>query len=161
MGIGKDIFRAEDELPLLQKALEQYVPELSWVAVEDKKVVGFILVCKKITKEYYEFLNTIPNCYELAFLGISLSSQGKGIGSRLIDRALQGMYEVCKQFHCWLIVDKINEPAMKLYKKFGFRQWAEIKKDAIQVPGWIMGMSYRRFEQSRQEKVRQEKESRT
>uniref|UniRef100_A0A6C0KNI8 N-acetyltransferase domain-containing protein n=1 Tax=viral metagenome TaxID=1070528 RepID=A0A6C0KNI8_9ZZZZ len=139
------IFRAEDELPLLQKALQQCNSDVSFVAVEGKRVIGFTLVCKKITKEYYQFLCTIPNCYELAFLGISPCSQGCGLGSRLLKETLMTIFQKSTQFTCWLVVDKINVSAMQLYKKFGFRQWAETQQDSTLVPGYIMGVSHRRF----------------
>jgi len=143
--IGNQIFRAEDELPLLQKALFQCIPKLSLVAVEDKKVIGFTLVCKKITKEYYQFLSKIPNCYELAFLGISQSHQGQGLGSRLLKEVLISIFEHSSNFTCWLLVDKTNYAAIRLYDKFGFRRWIETKKGSILIPGYIMGLSYRRY----------------
>jgi ribosomal protein S18 acetylase RimI-like enzyme len=140
--MSKQIFRAEDELPLLQKALHQCVPTLSLVAVEGKTILGYTLVCKKITKEYYSFLRNIPNCYELAFLGILPESQGRGLGSRLLKETLQAIFQVSTHFTCWLVVDMINLPATKLYEKFGFRRWAETR---TMIPGYIMGLSYRRF----------------
>jgi len=143
MELSRQIFRQEDELPLLQKALHQCIPELSLVAVEDKKLLGFTIVCKKITKEYYNFLSKIPNCYELAFLGISPLSQGRGLGSRLLKETLIAIFQISSQFTCWLLVDKMNLGAIKLYEKFGFRHWAETTADF--VPGYIMGISYRRF----------------
>lgn len=143
--MSSQIFRAEDELPLLQKALQQYVPELSLVAVEDKKVIGFTLVCKKITKIYYEFLSKIPNCYELAFLGISPIHQGRGIGSRLLKETLFTIFQRSSQFTCWLLVDRPNISAIRLYEKFGFRRWAETNKDSTIIPGYIMGLSHRRY----------------
>lgn len=141
--LSREIFRQEDELPLLQKALHQCIPELSLVAVEGKNILGFTLVCKKITKEYYNFLSKIPNCYEIAFLGISRLSQGRGLGSRLLKETLIAIFQISSQFTCWLLVDKINLSAIKLYEKFGFRHWAETTTDFI--PGYIMGLSYRRF----------------
>jgi ribosomal protein S18 acetylase RimI-like enzyme len=150
--MSSNIFRAEDELPLLQKALHQYVPELSLVAVEDKKVIGFTLVCKKITKEYYKFLSKIPNCYELAFLGISQTCQGRGLGSRLLKETLLAIFQRSNQFTCWLLVDTSNASAIRLYEKFGFRRWAETKMDTMLTPGYIMGLSYRRFENSKKDR---------
>jgi ribosomal protein S18 acetylase RimI-like enzyme len=153
--MSQTIFRAEDEFPLLQKALHQCIPDVSLVAVEDKKVIGFTLVCKKITKEYYEFLSKIPSCYELAFLGISPESQGRGLGSRLLKETLLAISERSKHFTCWLVVDTINSLARKLYEKFGFRHWTEIKKGTNIVPGYIMGLSYRRYD------GRQQRDNRT
>ncbi len=152
--LGKKIFREVDEIPLLQKALVLCVPELSFVAVDDKSIVGFTLVCKKMTNVYYGFLSKIPNCYELAFLGISPKCQGRGLGSRLLKETLLAIFQTSNQFTCWLLVDTDNFGAIKLYEKIGFRRWAETTKDLTPVPGYIMGISYRRFlEKERKEYI--------
>ena len=143
--LGKKIFREGDEIPILQKALYLCVPELSFVAVDDKSIVGFTLVCKKMTNVYYGFLSKIPNCYELAFLGISSKCQGRGLGSRLLKETLLAIFQTSNQFTCWLLVDTDNYGAIKLYEKIGFRRWIETTKDLTTVPGYIMGISYRRF----------------
>jgi len=143
--LGNKIFREEDEVPLLQKALYLCVPELSLVAVEDKNIVGFTLVCKKMTNVYYSFLGTIPNCYELAFLGISPKCQGRGLGTRLLKETLLAIFQASNQFTCWLLVDSDNMAAIGLYEKMGFRRWIQTTKDMTLVPGYIMGISYRRF----------------
>ncbi len=143
--LGRKIFREEDEIPLLQKALILCVPELSYVAVDDKSIVGFTLVCKKMTNVYYGFLSKIPNCYEIAFLGISPKCQGRGLGSRLLKETLLAIFQTSNQFTWWLLVDTDNFGAIKLYEKIGFRRWVETTKDLTPVPGYIMGLSYRRF----------------
>jgi GNAT superfamily N-acetyltransferase len=143
--LGRKIFREDDEIPLLHKALFLCVPELSFVAVEDKNIVGFTLVCKKMTNVYYSFLGKIPNCYELAFLGISPKCQGRGLGTRLLKETLLAIFQTSNQFTCWLLVDTDNVGAMALYEKIGFRRWVETTKDITPTPGYIMGISYRRF----------------
>ena len=143
--LGKKIFREEDEIPLLNKALKLCVPELSFVAVEDKSIIGFTLVCQKATNVYYNFLGNIPNCYELAFLGISPKCQGRGLGTRLLKETLLAIFQTSNQFTCWLLVDTINVGAIALYEKLGFRRWVETTKDMTFCPGYIMGLSYRRF----------------
>jgi ribosomal protein S18 acetylase RimI-like enzyme len=144
--LGGKIFREEDEIPLLKKALFLCVPELSFVAVEDKTIVGFTLVCQKMTNVYYSFMNRIQNCYELAFLGISPKCQGCGLGTRLLKETLLAIFQTSNQFTCWLLVDTDNVGAIKLYEKMGFRRWVETTKDITPTPGYIMGISYRRFE---------------
>lgn len=143
--LGCSIFREEDEIPLLQKALSLYIDNLSYVAVEDKKIIGFTLVCIKQTNVYFNFMTTIPYCYELAFLGISPSCQGRGLGSRLLKESIIAIFQESKHFTCWLLVDKSNIPAITMYKKYGFKQWVET---ATQIPGYIMGLSYRRYNKS-------------
>jgi ribosomal protein S18 acetylase RimI-like enzyme len=143
--LGRKIFREEDEIPLLQKALLLCAPELSLVAVEDKSILGFTLVCKKMTNIYYKFLSKIPNCYELAFLGISPSCQGRGLGTRLLKETLLAIFQISNQFTCWLLVDTINTSAVKLYEKFGFRRWVLTTDNITPLPGYIMGISHRRY----------------
>jgi ribosomal protein S18 acetylase RimI-like enzyme len=138
--LGCSIFR-EDEIPLLQKALALCIEHLSYVAVEDKKIIGFTLVCVKPTNVYFTFMTTIPSCYEFAFLGISPACQGRGLGSRLLKEAIHAIFQESNQFTCWLLVDYDNY-AIHMYKKYGFRLWAET---ATTVPGYIMGLSHRRY----------------
>lgn len=145
LDLGKKIFRETDEIPLLHKALFLCVPELSFVAVEDKTIVGFTLVCVKMTNVYYSFLGKIPNCYEFAFLGISPKCQGRGLGTRLLKETLLAIFQTSNQFTCWLLVDTINTGAIGLYERIGFRRWVETTKDMTTVPGYIMGISSKRF----------------
>ena len=140
--LGCSIFREEDEIPLLQKALSLCIDSLSYVAVEDKKIIGFTLVCTTPTNVYFNFMSTIQRCYELAFLGISPSSQGCGLGSRLLKETINAIFQESNQFTCWLLVDTVNIPAINMYKKHGFRQWVQT---ATTIPGYIMGLSYRRY----------------
>lgn len=143
--LGSKIFREDDEIPLLHRALFLCVPELSFVAVENKTIIGFTIVCKKMTNIYYSFMKKIPNCYELAFLGISLKCQGRGLGTRLLKETLLAIFQTSNQFTCWLLVDIDNIGAINLYEKVGFRRWVETTCDITSTPGYIMGISYRRF----------------
>jgi len=143
--LGRTLFREEDEIPDLEKALRHYVPELSFVLVENNKILGFTLVCRKMTNVYYSFMGSIPNCYELAFLGISPQCQGRGCGSRLLKETLQAIAHQSKEFTCWLIVDVINTTAQKLYEKLGFRRWLETSADITPFRCYIMGLSHRRY----------------
>lgn len=143
--LGNKIFREEDEIPLLKKALCLCVPELSFLAVDDTDIIGFTLTCKKMTNVYYEFMTSIPDCYELAFLGISPKYQGYGLGTRLLKETLLAIFQRSVQFTCWLLADQDNLGAIKLYKRFGFRVWAKTPIEITSVPGYIMGLSHRRF----------------
>lgn len=145
IGLGKRIFREADEIPLLQKALRLCVPELSFVAVEDKNIIGFTLACVKMTNVYCSFLTKIPNCYELAFLGISPTCQGRGLGTRLLKETLLAIFQRSTRFACWLLVDTDNYGAIKLYEQTGFRRWAPAAPDIVSAPGYIMGLSHRRY----------------
>ena len=50
--LGRSLFREVDEIPDLLKALRSYLPELSFVLVEDNKILGYTLVCRKMTNVY-------------------------------------------------------------------------------------------------------------
>ena len=143
--LGRSLFRDADEIPDLMKALRSYHSELSFVLVEDNTILGFTLVCKKMTNVYYSFMGSIPNCYELAFVGISPTCQGRGCGSRLLKETLVSIFQQTNQFTCWLIVDVINTSAIRLYEKLGFRRWIQTTPDMTPYPGYIMGLSHRRY----------------
>ena len=142
--LGKILFREEDEIPLLQKALIQCTPSLSYVAVDNNKIIGFTLVCSIPTNVYYEFMDRIPHGYELAFLGISPQYQGRGLGTRLLKETMSTLFRTSPQFTCWLLVDLSNVSAIKMYHKWGFRRWKDVPSG--NVAGWIMGLSHRRYD---------------
>jgi len=144
--LGLKLFREEDEIPLFKRALSSYIKDLSYVMIDNivgGNIVGFTLVCKKMTHVYKKFMVGIPNCYELSFFGVNSEYQGKGYGSQCLRITLSSIYRECINFNCWLIVDKTNNGAIKMYKKYGFRMWCEINND--KYPSYIMGLSYRRW----------------
>jgi ribosomal protein S18 acetylase RimI-like enzyme len=144
--LGRRIFREEDEIPLLQKALVVCIPALSSVAVDDTKhIIGFCLVGQKPTYLYSPYLSKIKDSYELSFFGISPQHQGQGIGTRLLKESLQHCFQRSHQFTLWLIVDVNNVSAIKMYQKWGFRYWFNSPETDL-VPGWIMGLSHRRYQ---------------
>ena len=145
LDLGRQVFREEDEIPLLRKAIAQCVLDLSFVALEANEIIGFALVCKEATKYYYDFMRKIPNCYEFAFLGISPKAQGRGLGTKLMKESLFAIFNRTKSFTCWLLVDVINTGAIRLYEKMGFRQWYSTTPDITPCPGYIMGISTRNY----------------
>jgi ribosomal protein S18 acetylase RimI-like enzyme len=145
LDLGRQVFREEDEIPLLRKAIAQCVLDLSFVALEADEIIGFALVCKEATKYYYDFIRKIPNCYEFAFLGISPNAQGCGLGTKLMKEVLFAIFNRKKSFTCWLLVDTINIGAIRLYEKMGFRKWYSTTPDITPCPGYIMGISTRNY----------------
>lgn len=144
--LGLTLFREKDEIPYFKKAITTYVKDLSYVVIDSETIIGFILVCKKITKIYKDFIKNIPNCYELSFFGIDPNYQGKGYGSQCLRLTLSSIYKSCNKFNCWLIVDQNNYGAIKLYHKYGFRIWCFMNIiDNIVNPSYIMGLSYKRY----------------
>jgi ribosomal protein S18 acetylase RimI-like enzyme len=145
LALGRNIFREEDEIPLLKQALRQCDLQLSFVAVDTKKISGFVLVCKEVTKYYFNFIKTIPNCYEIAFLGIHPDYQGRGLGSRLLKETLLAIFQESNSGACWLLVDIINKNAIRLYERIGFSVWRKTDKGKTPVPGFIMGLHRHKY----------------
>jgi len=141
--LASTLFRKEDEIPLLENALLLCVPRLSFVAVENKTIIGFTLVGRTPTNVYFTFLKDLPEGYELAFLGISSACQGRGIGSALLQHTLRAIHMQSPQFTCWLLVDAVNVSAIKMYQKRGFRRWKTTSVAGNE--GFIMGLSHRRY----------------
>jgi ribosomal protein S18 acetylase RimI-like enzyme len=124
--IGAAIFNAND-YALLEKSLQESSRGLSRVLVDDTcaNVLGFALVKQR---------DTAVHTYELSFLGISPSYQGRGAGSQLL-RSLETMLP--QGASCWLLVNQDNTSAQNLYSKFGFHILCECL-DAYLTPCYIM-----------------------
>ena len=144
--LGITIFREEDEIPLLQQALQTCDRTLSYVAVDGKKIVGFTLVGSTPTNVYFNFLSEKPHHYELAFLGISLSHQGRGLGTQLLRASMNAVHQKSMEFACCLLVDVTNVGAIKMYQKMGFRRWKSTPAELTHKEGFIMGLSHRRHQ---------------
>ena len=151
MELGRQIFREEDEIPLLEKALRQCDLQLSFVAVDapqdtfgdldaPQTIIGFVLVCEKFTEYYYKFMRSVPNLYEIAFLGVSSKCQGMGFGSKLLTKAMSTIMHVTPCYSCWLLVDVDNLSAIKLYERIGFEIWRKTDNGKTPVPGYILGI---------------------
>jgi ribosomal protein S18 acetylase RimI-like enzyme len=164
--LGRQIFREEDEIPLLEKALRQCDLQLSFVAVDapqknlgdvdaphytfgdldaPETIVGFVLVCEKFTEYYYKFMRSVPNLYEIAFLGVSPKCQGMGIGSKLLMKAMLNIMVISPAYSCWLLVDVDNISALRLYERIGFEIWRKTDKGKTPVPGYILGIRRHRY----------------
>jgi ribosomal protein S18 acetylase RimI-like enzyme len=142
--LGKSIFRETDEVPLLKIAIQQYIPSLSYCIHIENNIIGFILVCKKMTKIYYNFMNNIPKCYEISFCAVSSQYQGKGYGSKLLNMSLLSIFIESPLNICWLIVDTVNTSAIRLYNRHGFKYWIKTVKQTL-FPCYIMGINYKRY----------------
>lgn len=64
-----------------------------------------------------------PNCWDLAYLGVSPAARRKSIGRAALVFALQQAKRAGKE-GITLMVDERNRPALNLYEKLGFMQWA-------------------------------------
>lgn len=85
------------------------------VLEEDNKVVGFVT--------YYMDHMEQPGTGRILFLDVSKDHRGKRYGEQLLKYAIndlkkRGAYQV------WLAVREENKPAQRLYRRFGFVDWA-------------------------------------
>jgi ribosomal protein S18 acetylase RimI-like enzyme len=110
------------------------------VAIERGKVVGFALLNKRSPLEMRKFSSgTFQNYLELAFLGISPSKQGKGIGSGLLQYVKDLDYA-----GIWLQVVHENVGAQRLYERNGFKIWATYT--GLYEGGYMLGWSKEQHE---------------
>lgn len=71
----------EQDLVVVLRKCNEFIPELSLVAIQDNKIVGYILFTKVKIGEYEEVA--------LAPLGILPEYQKRGIGKKLIEKGHQ------------------------------------------------------------------------
>ena len=95
----------EQDLVVVLRKGDNFIPELSLVALEDNKIVGYILFTKIRIGEYEEVA--------LAPLGVLPKYQKKGIGSKLIK---EGHIIAKKLGYHYSVVLGSNE----YYSKFGY-----------------------------------------
>lgn len=95
----------EQDLVVALRDSTNFIPELSLVAVQDNKIIGYILFTKIVIGEYEELA--------LAPLGILPEYQKRGIGTKLIE---EGHKIARKLGYHYSIVLGSN----KYYPKFGY-----------------------------------------
>lgn len=139
--LGAQIFRPEDELPDLKKALDVCFLELSYVVVENGCILGFTVICPPMTTVNDDtILPFRSGSIELAFFGVSPACQGRGIGSRLLKETLHTLFQRSYSF-VWLLVNISNESAIHMYEHRGFWRWRQIWPDGSPEACWIMGLA--------------------
>lgn len=95
------------------RAAGRWDPAHWWVAERDRKIEGMLL------------FNPSPEMgsIELVYLGLSPSLRGTGIGRRLLEHGLAHLVgRPESQVTC--AVDERNEPALRLYRRAGFEEFA-------------------------------------
>lgn len=99
------------------KAAGEFDPSLWTLARAAGEPVGVLL------------LNPVPGagCVELVYLGIAAAHRGRGVGGALMTHGM-GLIRGRKEKLVSLAVDDRNEPAMKLYRRWGF--YVTGRKDA-------------------------------
>lgn len=91
------------------RAVGEYDPSLWWVAMRSGKPVGIML------------LNKIPirSAFEIVYMGVTQAARGTGVADVLIHRAVQAVGN-SNAVEIALAVDRRNDPARKMYARWGF-----------------------------------------
>jgi ribosomal protein S18 acetylase RimI-like enzyme len=90
------------------KSTGEFDPGLWHVLVENGRGVGVLLLCRIFGSD----------ALELVYLGLAPEGRGRGLGDLLMRQAMRQVLEQ-KRRRLSLAVDRKNEPALKLYYRFG------------------------------------------
>lgn len=98
-------------------------------------ILAFVLVCPPFSKDVSEYgLQNTPldAMYEIAFVAVAQSSEGKGYAKQLVQHILYSSLNAC-----WLHVDTINVRAKRLYESLGMLEY-RVQCDPYGSEGSIM-----------------------
>jgi RimJ/RimL family protein N-acetyltransferase len=114
---------------------ERFNPETYWrqhiqnvlFAVSDDKPVGILVYAKN---------NRAKTKHICGIYGVYLNKdyRGQGIGNKLMDAALAEIQKLKGILKIELAVNPVQEPAKKLYQKYGFETAGTVKK-ALYIDG--------------------------
>lgn len=91
-----------------------------FLALDESDVVGFVRL--RLSNEVASYLGN--NTIELQRLYVLTSAQGKSIGKRLMEKALD--YAIAQQVEwIWLGVWEKNYKAQQFYARYGFERFSE------------------------------------
>tara|TARA_B100001175_G_scaffold172758_1_gene146602 strand:- start:378 stop:821 length:444 start_codon:yes stop_codon:yes gene_type:complete len=106
--IEKHVFKKEQwSRNMLEEELISSNDRLSWVAVYDKDILGYLMI--RYLKNEFNIIN----------MAVTHLFQGKGIGRLLINHMIKGLPLHSSIF---LEVKQGNLPATNLYSSIGFKQ---------------------------------------
>jgi ribosomal protein S18 acetylase RimI-like enzyme len=91
--------------------------KIDWIAREGNEIIGVMRI-----------KNNIPG--EIVMLYVKPSMQGKGVGRKLMNRALEDL----DNREILLKVAKYNTKAIRFYEKYGFRIYGNVEDPHGQLP---------------------------
>jgi mycothiol synthase len=94
------------------RATGAFDPKLWWLAILDGRPHGCILFARAPEQR----------SIELVYLGLSPELRGRGVGAMLLRQSL-AQVAAFEADHVACAVDDRNEPALRLYRRFGFREF--------------------------------------
>lgn len=100
--------RTTEDIVAAHQAVGQFDPALWWIVEHEGRPEGCVL------------LNRCPGqaCVELVYIGISPVLRGRGLGRRLLARAVEAVAALEPELRC--AVDSRNAPARAAYERAGF-----------------------------------------
>jgi len=98
--------------------------KIGWIYVAVvKEIVGYVAIIKGQESAYFD--DDIMNWAEIRELHIKPDFQNQGVGTSLTKFAIKDAYD--KGFsRIYVNTDDFNEPARKVYKKCGFKEFNKI-----------------------------------
>jgi ribosomal-protein-alanine N-acetyltransferase len=93
--------------------------DLFLVAVQGRKVCGYMVTCSRGRSE--------PHAFELVSLAVDPASRGKGAASSLMRNTLRRL-RLRGGIRIGLMVRVANEPARRFYEKYGFRRVRKVPR---------------------------------
>ncbi len=103
-----------------------------WIASEDGQMSGFCLTEPERNSMWIESVAVDP------------ARQGRGLGQLLVYRVLSA-HDVSVEHPCWLNVSSRNAPALKIYRRLGFRPQHETCRFSA-TRGELIAARERRFQ---------------
>lgn len=102
-----------------------------WIASEDGQMSGYCLTEPERNSMWIESVAVDP------------ARQGRGLGQLLVYRVLSA-HDVSVEHPCWLNVSSRNAPALKIYRRLGFRPQHETCRFSA-TRGDLLAARERRF----------------
>jgi len=124
-----DEFNVEERVAWFRKFCDYDFP--IYVAESNGKVLAYAT-----QSPYRPGRKAMSKVAELSFY-VDYSFHGKGIGSALIEYAISDCERIGKENLLAILLD-INEPSIRLLKKFGFKEWGHFP-NIINFDGQICG----------------------
>lgn len=94
-----------------------------WIMEEDNKIIGWVSFQSFYGRPAYD------NTAEISIY-LDKDARGKGLGKKVLEHAI----DYCKELKIKTLLGFIfahNEPSLKLFKGFGFEQWALLPNIAV------------------------------
>jgi GNAT superfamily N-acetyltransferase len=115
--------RQTEDVLATHRAAGIFNPDLWWVALADDRPVGVLLLSQVLRRP----------ALEVVYMGVAADARQAGVGHALLARAVETC--IAHQDACLtLAVDSRNEPAMVLYRQWGFAETGRRRAWIVSTP---------------------------